>query len=251
MNLMLDDSPASWVASPSPDSDTAAGLPPTTAYHNSYTPPACVPQPPAPHPQALTPALVPHSLAVHLVLSPSARVSLDYFPWPVARRWLRRVPRIPVHLLPQLCHLDLQLFNPLHQRIKCQHHRPHAPRRLCPVFGGYPQFSWWCRLLVHIAYCTLCLPFVSPLNGYVLFNCTTSYTPGGMPINGASAQFNRVEDFAESVAAFVYPERINDHVQKKHKGGPYYYDDVRKLPRYSFVENRVIEAARARGIGRR
>ena len=69
------------------------------------------------------------------------------------------------------------------------------------------------------------------------------YFYGGTPPAGSDANFNRLEDFAESVTAYVYPVEAQRKViaYKEMKGYEFlYYSDYTKLPRWAFV-NQLIE----------
>jgi RHS repeat-associated protein len=69
------------------------------------------------------------------------------------------------------------------------------------------------------------------------------YFYGGIPPAGSDANFNRFEDFAESVTAYVYPVEAQRKVivYREMKGYEYlFYSDYTKLPRWNFV-NDLIE----------
>jgi len=62
------------------------------------------------------------------------------------------------------------------------------------------------------------------------------YFYGDIPVKGSNANFNRVEDFAESVTAYVYPDMANTMKHKKHKPfHPLYYDDYRNTKRWQII----------------
>jgi hypothetical protein len=71
------------------------------------------------------------------------------------------------------------------------------------------------------------------------------YFYGGIPPAGSDVNFNRFEDFAETFAAYVYPEKANGLVSRyQAPSNPYhdylYYSDYRKTPRWSFINGFVF-----------
>jgi RHS repeat-associated protein len=77
----------------------------------------------------------------------------------------------------------------------------------------------------------------------MLPGCNNSgYFYGGIPPAGSDANFNRKEDFAESVTAYVYPTEAQRKVviYKEMKDYEFlYYSDYTKLPRWNFVNNLI------------
>lgn len=69
------------------------------------------------------------------------------------------------------------------------------------------------------------------------------YFYGGIPPKGADVRFNREEDFAESVAAYVFPDEAQQWVERWH-GTPYedllWYPDYHETVRWEYV-NGLIE----------
>lgn len=69
------------------------------------------------------------------------------------------------------------------------------------------------------------------------------YFYGGVPPNGSDARFNSEEDFAESVAAAVYPAQAQSGVQKYQKDPLYknllYYADYKTTARWDFVNGLI------------
>jgi hypothetical protein len=65
------------------------------------------------------------------------------------------------------------------------------------------------------------------------------YFYGGIPPAGSDANFTRLEDFAESVAASIFPDKAHELVLRfQNPNDPYYslyYDDFRKMPRWDFI----------------
>jgi hypothetical protein len=63
------------------------------------------------------------------------------------------------------------------------------------------------------------------------------YFYGDIPPKGSDRNFNHKEDFAESVAAFVYPDIATRKVQKNYsKTSPLYYDNYRTTKRWKFID---------------
>ena len=74
---------------------------------------------------------------------------------------------------------------------------------------------------------------------------TAGYFYGGIPPKGSDANFNRKEDFAESVAAYVFPEKAREWLIKTFRAAPEYYEmfvysDYRETIRWEYV-NGLIE----------
>ncbi len=74
------------------------------------------------------------------------------------------------------------------------------------------------------------------------------YYYGGTPPAGAGVDFNILEDFAESVATYVYPDKAQQKLKDlKFKGDPnydfLYYDDYRKQPRWTYIYALMHSAA--------
>jgi RHS repeat-associated protein len=69
------------------------------------------------------------------------------------------------------------------------------------------------------------------------------YFYGGVPAKGSDINFNREEDFAESVAAYVFPNEAQREIQRYHKSELYrgllYYENYRDTPRWQYI-NRLI-----------
>jgi hypothetical protein len=67
------------------------------------------------------------------------------------------------------------------------------------------------------------------------------YFYGGIPPKGSDAGFNRQEDFAESVAAYVFPITAQAEVERLYRHTIYeallYYGDYKKTARYQYVDN--------------
>lgn len=65
------------------------------------------------------------------------------------------------------------------------------------------------------------------------------YFYAGIPPAGSDANFNRLEDFAESVTAYVYPieaqRKINDFLMNPNYRDFLYYPDYTKTPRWAFI----------------
>jgi RHS repeat-associated protein len=64
------------------------------------------------------------------------------------------------------------------------------------------------------------------------------YYYGGTPAAGAGKAFNKLEDFAESVTAYVYPNEAQSKVQGYLNDPDYgflYYDDFRTQPRWVYI----------------
>ena len=77
-------------------------------------------------------------------------------------------------------------------------------------------------------------------NCFLWFCQSSEYHPGGIPPKGADKSFTRVEDFAESVAAFVYPAVAQQFVRAQYANVPrYQYDDYYALPRAQFVAQQL------------
>jgi hypothetical protein len=73
------------------------------------------------------------------------------------------------------------------------------------------------------------------------------YFYGGVPAKGSDINFNRVEDFAESVAAYVFPDEAQQEVQQYREPRLYrdllYYEDYRDTLRWQYINgliNRTI-----------
>jgi hypothetical protein len=70
------------------------------------------------------------------------------------------------------------------------------------------------------------------------------YYYGGVPPKGSDMNFNRKEDFAEAVTAYLYPEEAQAAVQH-YKGHPLYgflyYEDYRQNSRWGFVQKLVSD----------
>jgi hypothetical protein len=63
-----------------------------------------------------------------------------------------------------------------------------------------------------------------------------AYEPGGVPPKGADANFNRGEDFAESLTTFVYPGEAQTFIQARFRDAPqFHYESYYRLPRASYV----------------
>ena len=69
------------------------------------------------------------------------------------------------------------------------------------------------------------------------------YFYGGIPPKGSDVNFNREEDFAESVAAYVFPDEAQQWVERWYDT-PYqemlWYQDYHETPRWEYV-NSLIE----------
>ena len=69
------------------------------------------------------------------------------------------------------------------------------------------------------------------------------YIYGGIPSKGADGNFNRREDFAESVTTFIYPKKAQDFIQSVYANDPnlplYQYSNYYSLPRAAFVAQQV------------
>ena len=69
------------------------------------------------------------------------------------------------------------------------------------------------------------------------------YFYGGTPPAGSDQNFNRLEDFAESVAAYVYPALVQPRVDRFKDDPNYrdllYYPDYRQTERWAFVDQLV------------
>ena len=66
------------------------------------------------------------------------------------------------------------------------------------------------------------------------------YFYGGIPPAGSDANFNRIEDFAKSVAAYVYPQEAQQRVAEIIQKNPQYrdvlfYSDYTKTDRFLFI----------------
>jgi len=71
---------------------------------------------------------------------------------------------------------------------------------------------------------------------------TAGYFYGGIPAKGSDNYFNPQEDFAESVAAYVFPTYAQDQVQKYYgteKEKYLWYLDFTKTKRWAFIDNLV------------
>ena len=68
------------------------------------------------------------------------------------------------------------------------------------------------------------------------------YFYGDIPPAGSDQNFNRKEDFAESVTAYVYPAMVQARVDR-FKDGPYrellYYADYTQTRRWAFVDGLI------------
>jgi len=78
---------------------------------------------------------------------------------------------------------------------------------------------------------------------YRLPGCNDAgYFYRGTPPAGAGKGFNRLEDFAESVTAYVYPDEARQKVAR-YAGTEYedllYYEDYIQTPRWRFVHNLI------------
>lgn len=63
------------------------------------------------------------------------------------------------------------------------------------------------------------------------------YFYGDVPPAGSDRNFNRLEDFAESVTAYVYPEKARELVLKKFgEGSRFDYGDFRATLRWQYVD---------------
>jgi len=65
---------------------------------------------------------------------------------------------------------------------------------------------------------------------------TAGYYYGGIPAKGSDTNFNAWEDFAESVAAYMYPIEAQDYVEKYFKNTAIYYKDYKQLPRWEYID---------------
>lgn len=69
------------------------------------------------------------------------------------------------------------------------------------------------------------------------------YFYGGPPPAGSDKNFNRVEDFAESVAAYVYPDVVQARVNQFREDPRYrdllYYADYRQTRRWAFIDGLI------------
>lgn len=69
------------------------------------------------------------------------------------------------------------------------------------------------------------------------------YFYGGRPPAGSDRNFNRKEDFAEAVAAYVYPSEAQSRVMRFRDDDRYreflYYDDYAQTRRWAFVDGLV------------
>jgi len=66
------------------------------------------------------------------------------------------------------------------------------------------------------------------------------YTYGGTPPKGADDNFTRGEDWAESVAAFIYPGKAQAYIQEFYANVPkFQYSNYYSLPRAAFVAQQV------------
>jgi len=62
------------------------------------------------------------------------------------------------------------------------------------------------------------------------------YVYGGVPPKGADDNFNRREDFAESVTTFVYPGEAQLFIQRYFRDMPeFHYDNYYRTPRALYV----------------
>ena len=68
------------------------------------------------------------------------------------------------------------------------------------------------------------------------------YFYGGVPAKGSDINFNRVEDFAESVAAYVFPVEAQQWVERWH-GTPYegllWYPDYHATVRWQYINGLI------------
>jgi len=66
---------------------------------------------------------------------------------------------------------------------------------------------------------------------------------GGIPPKGADSGFNRLEDFAESVAAYVFPPYAQNRVRNEYYKTVYeallYYEDYSATERYRYIESLI------------
>ncbi len=66
------------------------------------------------------------------------------------------------------------------------------------------------------------------------------YFYGGIPAKGSDVNFNKREDFAESVTAYVYFDEVNYYVKSHFLGNDtLYYKDYRTTPRWGFVNSKL------------
>jgi hypothetical protein len=67
-----------------------------------------------------------------------------------------------------------------------------------------------------------------------------AYDPGGVPPKGADADFNRSEDFAESLTTFIYPGEAQAFIQDRFRNSPrFHYESYYKLPRASYIAMQI------------
>ena len=65
------------------------------------------------------------------------------------------------------------------------------------------------------------------------------YFYGGIPPKGSDANFNRKEDFAESVAAYVFPAEAQRWVTNYYVGTPLWYADYRDTMRWQYINELI------------
>jgi hypothetical protein len=69
------------------------------------------------------------------------------------------------------------------------------------------------------------------------------YFYGGVPPKGADSGFNRLEDFAESVAAYVFPGYAQNWVRNEYYNTDYeallYYEDFSATERYRYIDRLI------------
>ncbi len=63
------------------------------------------------------------------------------------------------------------------------------------------------------------------------------YFYGGVPAKGSDVNFNKKEDFAESVAAYIYPDEAQAYVKDRFSNTPLFYSDYRTLPRWKYINS--------------
>jgi hypothetical protein len=95
-------------------------------------------------------------------------------------------------------------------------------------FTGGP--TNWLQGIVYWAHKSSWIPDTAPGNN------NAGYYFGGIPPKGSDANFNRYEDFAESFAALIYPEKALSGVNDKISADPslrslFYYDNYLTTPR--------------------
>ncbi|MBC7228085.1 MAG: hypothetical protein H5T61_12795 [Thermoflexales bacterium] len=69
------------------------------------------------------------------------------------------------------------------------------------------------------------------------------YFYGGIPPKGSDINFNPQEDFAESVAAYVFPDEAQQEVQRYREselyGGLLYYENYRDTLRWQYINGLI------------